>query len=141
MHTCLVPALPRPFLFCAFMIQLGWMYAGVQPVAAATVDLVVNIVSDQPAYMSFDLEHFTVTVSNNGPDPATNVALVVNHPLADIPYEASATCQPVPGPNPNGPAICPESGVSATNGTSSVAGWANSSRKAASPMWPSPTRS
>ena len=57
--------------------------------------------------MSFDLEHFTVTISNNGPDPATNVALAVNHPLADIPFEASATCQAVPGPNPNGPATCP----------------------------------
>lgn len=74
---------------------------------AATIDLVVNIVSDQPAYMSFDLEHFTVTISNNGPDPATNVLLTVNHPVADVPYEASATCQPVPGPNPNGPAVCP----------------------------------
>jgi len=83
------------------------VFAGIQPAGAATVDLVVNIVSDQPAYMSFDLEHFTVTISNNGPDPATNVALAVNHPLADIPFEASATCQAVPGPNPNGPATCP----------------------------------
>src|SRR5436309_15134696 len=78
-----------------------------QRAGAATVDLVVNVVSDQPAYMSFDLEHFTVTISNNGPDPATNVALAVNHPLADVPFEASATCQAVPGPNPNGPATCP----------------------------------
>ncbi|HEX4964400.1 MAG TPA: DUF11 domain-containing protein [Thermoanaerobaculia bacterium] len=94
-------------LFVAFFVQLGFTFAGMAPADAATVDLVVNIVSDQPAYMSFDLEHFTVTISNNGPDPATNVALAVNHPLADVPFEASATCQPVPGPNPNGPAICP----------------------------------
>ena len=71
------------------------------------MDLVVTIVSDHPAYMSFDLEHFTVTMSNNGPDAATSVALAVDHPLADIPFETSATCQPVPGPNPNGPAVCP----------------------------------
>lgn len=75
--------------------------------AHAAVDLVVTIVTDQPAYMSFDLEHITVTISNNGPDPATNVLLVVNHPLADIPFEASATCLAVAGPNPNGPAVCP----------------------------------
>jgi hypothetical protein len=86
---------------------LVFIFAGFQPADAATVDLVVNIVSDQPAYMSFDPEHFTVTVSNNGPATATNVALAVNHPLADIPFETSATCQAVPGPNPHGPAVCP----------------------------------
>jgi uncharacterized repeat protein (TIGR01451 family) len=94
-------------LVFAFMVPFVSMFAGAQEAGAATVDLVVNIVSDQPAYMSFDLEHFTVTVSNNGPDPATSVALQVNHPLADIPFEASATCQAVPGLNPNGPAVCP----------------------------------
>ena len=48
------------------------------------------------------------SVTNNGPDAADQrVALAVNHPLADIPFEASATCQAVPGPNPNGPAVCP----------------------------------
>lgn len=83
------------------------LFAGYQAARAATVDLVVNIVTDQPAYMSFDLEHITVTISNNGPDPATNVLLVVTHPLADIPFEASATCLALPGPNPNGPAVCP----------------------------------
>ena len=34
-----------------------------------------------------DLEHITVTISNNGPNPATNVLLVVSHPLADVPFE------------------------------------------------------
>ncbi|MFL6263150.1 MAG: IPTL-CTERM sorting domain-containing protein [Thermoanaerobaculia bacterium] len=123
MRPCRIPSLPRsrvlhagklpkrrgglPLFLFAFILQLGLAFAGAHRAGAATVDLVVNIVSDQPAYMSFDLEHFTVTISNNGPDPATNVALAVNHPLADIPFEASATCQPVPGPNPNGPAVCP----------------------------------
>ncbi len=123
MHTRRIPSLPRsrvlpggkppkrrgraPRFFFVFLLELSLAFAGIQRADAATVDLVVNIVSDQPAYMSFDLEHFTVTISNNGPDPATNVALAVNHPLADIPFEASATCQPVPGPNPNGPAVCP----------------------------------
>jgi uncharacterized repeat protein (TIGR01451 family) len=90
------------FIFLFFAVL-----AGVRQGHAATVDLVVTIVSDQPAYMSFDPEHFTVTISNNGPATATSVALAVNHPLADIPFEASATCQAVPGPNPNGPAVCP----------------------------------
>jgi uncharacterized repeat protein (TIGR01451 family) len=103
MHISRIPRFSSFF----FMVLLGLLLAGVQPANAATVDLVVNIVSDQPAYMSFDLEHFTVTVSNNGPATATSVALVVNHPLADIPFEASATCQAVLGPNPNGPAVCP----------------------------------
>jgi large repetitive protein len=109
MRTCRVPSLPRPsaLQIAKFAFQLGLAFAGLQRAEATTVDLVVNIVSDQPAYMSFDLEHFTVTVSNNGPGLATNVALAVNHPLADIPFEASATCQAVPGPNPNGPAVCP----------------------------------
>ncbi len=92
-----------PLLLLAFLAFL----AGVQRAQAATVDLVVTIVSDQPAYMSFDPEHFTVTISNNGPATATSVALAVNHPLADIPFEVSATCQAVAGPNPNGPAVCP----------------------------------
>lgn len=79
----------------------------IQTVRAQDVDLVVNIVSDQPAYMAFDLQSFSVTVSNNGPDAATAVELVVEHPIADTPFELSATCQPVSGPNPNGPAVCP----------------------------------
>jgi hypothetical protein len=79
--------------------------------AHAAVDLVVTIVTDQPAYMSFDLEHITVTISNNGPDPATNVLLVVTHPLADIPFEASATCLALPGPNPPASAVCPPVGT------------------------------
>jgi uncharacterized repeat protein (TIGR01451 family) len=113
---CRFPAIPTPLVsqavgrFFPCLWVLGLLVAGLQtaqPAQAATVDLVVNIVSDQPAYMSFDLEHFTVTVSNNGPAAATSVALAVNHPLADIPFEASATCQAIPGPNPNGPAVCP----------------------------------
>lgn len=83
------------------------LLAGIHASEAATVDLVVNIVTDHPAYLAFDLEHVTVTISNNGPDPATNVALVVTHPLADVPFEASATCVALAGPNPNGPAVCP----------------------------------
>lgn len=79
----------------------------VQAVRAQDVDLVVNIVADQPAYMAFDLQSFSVTISNNGPDPATAVELVVEHPVADSPFELSATCQALPGPNPNGPAVCP----------------------------------
>lgn len=80
---------------------------GVGLAQAQSVDLVVTIESDQPAYMSQDLEHFTVTVSNNGPNAATAVELVVDHPVADVPFEASATCQALPGANPNGPAVCP----------------------------------
>ncbi|NKI34363.1 DUF11 domain-containing protein [Wenzhouxiangella sp. XN79A] len=79
----------------------------IEPAEAQDVDLVVNIVSDQPAYMSLDSESFTVTISNNGPDTATGVELIVEHPVADAPFEASATCQPIPGPDPNGPAVCP----------------------------------
>lgn len=79
----------------------------VQQAHAQSVDLVVNIVSDQPAYMSFDEQFFTVTISNNGPATATNVVLVVEHPVADAPFEASATCQALAGPNPNGLAVCP----------------------------------
>src|SRR4029077_19679503 len=71
-----------PFFFFLFFFVLILLLTGVRSAGAATVDLVVDIISDQPAYMSFDLEHFTVTVSNNGPDPATSVALSVNHPLA-----------------------------------------------------------
>ncbi len=74
---------------------------------AQNIDLVVNVVSDQPAYMSLDPQSFAVTISNNGPDTATNVELVVDHPIADEPYEDTATCQPVAGANPNGPAVCP----------------------------------
>src|SRR4051794_25120965 len=99
----ILPVLPVSLLLSALFA----LFAAAPGARAATVDLVVTIASDQPAYMSFDLEHFTVTVSNNGPDAATNVALAVNHPLADIPFEASATCQAVPGPDPNGPAVCP----------------------------------
>jgi len=79
----------------------------VQSIQAQDVDLVVNVVSDQPAYMSLDMQSFAVTISNNGPDTATNVELVVEHPIADQPFEDSATCQPVAGANPNGPAVCP----------------------------------
>src|SRR5947209_20276018 len=85
---------PRGGLLIVLSAFLLLVLAASQRAGAATVDLVVNIVSDQPAYMSFDLEHFTVTISNNGPDPATNVALPVNHELADIPCEPSASAQP-----------------------------------------------
>ncbi len=81
--------------------------AGIGLAQAQNVDLVVTIESDQPAYMGQDLEHFEVTISNNGPDTATSVELVVDHPVADVPFETSATCQPLAGPNPNGPALCP----------------------------------
>lgn len=84
---------------------LASLHAGLAQ--AQSVDLVVTLESDQPAYMSQDLEHFTVTVSNNGPDAATSVELVVDHPVADVPFETSATCQALPGANPNGPAVCP----------------------------------
>ena len=77
------------------------------PLLAQDVDLVVNIVSDQPAYMAFDTQSFMVTVSNNGPDTATDVELVVEHPVAELPFEESATCQASAGSNTNGPAICP----------------------------------
>ena len=80
---------------------------GVGQAQAQSVDLVVTIQSDQPAYMGEDLEHFEVTISNNGPATATSVELVVNHPVADVPFELSATCQALPGPNPNGAPVCP----------------------------------
>lgn len=86
-------------LFSAFLIA--------PDVRAQDVDLVVNITSDQPAYMAQDLQSFSVTISNNGPDTATGVELVVEHPVAELPFEQSATCQALPGPNPNGPAVCP----------------------------------
>lgn len=91
---------------CA-LFPLAVFLFGAPQSAIADVDLVVTIVSDQPAYMSSDPEHFTVTVSNNGPDTATSAELVIEHPVADIPFETSATCAPVPGPDPNGPAVCP----------------------------------
>jgi uncharacterized repeat protein (TIGR01451 family) len=75
--------------------------------SAQDVDLVVNITSDEPAYMAQDLQSFSITISNNGPDTATSVELVVEHPVAELPFELSATCQVLPGANPNGPAICP----------------------------------
>ncbi|MDZ7789857.1 MAG: hypothetical protein U5L08_05050 [Xanthomonadales bacterium] len=74
---------------------------------AQDVDLVVNITGDQPAYMAQDMQSFSVTISNNGPDTATNVELVVEHPIAETPFEDSATCQALSGANPNGPAVCP----------------------------------
>lgn len=76
-------------------------------VRAQDVDLVVNVTSDQPAYMAQDLQSFSIAISNNGPDTATGVELVVEHPVADLPFELSATCQALPGANPNGPAVCP----------------------------------
>ena len=94
----------RVLAACAVVAMFA---ASVGLAQAQNVDLVVTINSDQPAYMSQDPEHFEVTVSNNGPDTATSVELVVDHPVADVPFEASATCQPLAGPNPNGPAVCP----------------------------------
>lgn len=85
-------------------------------VRAQDVDLVVNISGDQPAYMSQDIQSFTVTVSNNGPDTATNVELVVEHPIAETPFEDSATCLAQPGANPNGPAVCPPGSGTAPSG-------------------------
>ncbi|TVQ31305.1 MAG: DUF11 domain-containing protein [Wenzhouxiangella sp.] len=90
-------------------------------VRAQNVDLVVNVVSDQPAYMSLDVQSFAVTISNNGPDTAGNVVLVVEHPIADEPFEETATCQPLAGPNPNGPAVC-----SAGSGTAPSAAFVRS---------------
>lgn len=98
-----VPCRMAGALLAALILQI----MTVQAVRAQDVDLVVNIASDQPAYMAFDMQSFSVTISNNGPDTATAVELVVEHPIADAPFELSATCQAVPGPNPNGPAVCP----------------------------------
>lgn len=75
--------------------------------AAQSVDLVVNVVSDQPAYMALDEQSFAITISNNGPASASNVVLVLEHPIADQPFEDTATCQALGGTNPNGPAVCP----------------------------------
>lgn len=96
----------------------AWILAAMSLFAASgtqaqNVDLVVTMVSNQPAYMAQDLEHYTVTVSNNGPATASNVNLEITHPLAHLPFETSATCQPVAGPNPNGPAVCPPGSGSA----------------------------
>ena len=99
----------RAFVACAFT---GILVAGTGQAHAQSVDLVVTIQGDQPAYMAQDLEHFKVTISNNGPNTATAVQLVVDHPAADAPFELSATCQALPGPNPNGPATCPGGGPS-----------------------------
>lgn len=96
-------SMPRA-LVCAALLSTAFN-AGV--VQAQSVDLVVTIESDQPAYMAQDLERFEVVVSNNGPDAATSVELVVDHPVANVPFETSATCQALPGANPNGPAVCP----------------------------------
>lgn len=97
----------RSVLLFVFAVPLA------HSVAAQNIDLVVNIASDQPAYMSLDVQSFAVTVSNNGPDTATNVVLIVEHPIADDPFEDTATCQPVAGPNPNGPAVCPAGSATA----------------------------
>lgn len=99
----------------AWVILAGTLMANAGMAQAQTpnVDLVVTMEAGQPAYMVQETEHYTVTVSNNGPAAATNVSLVVTHPLADQPFEASATCQPVPGPNPNGSAVCPAGSATA----------------------------
>ena len=93
--------------FCAASVFLAFVVAGTGRAEAQSVDLVVTIQSDQPAYMAQDLEHFKVTISNNGPATATSVQLAVHHPAAAAPFELSATCQALPGANPNGPAVCP----------------------------------
>ncbi len=94
---------PRHHWAGMVLLALGpWVGAHAQG-----VDLVVTLVADQPAYMVEETEHYVATISNNGPMTATGVTLTIDHPLADQPFEASATCQPVPGPNPNGAAVCP----------------------------------
>ena len=97
----------RSVLLFVFAVPLA------HSVAAQNIDLVVNVASGQPAYMSLDVQSFAVTVSNNGPDTATNVLLTVEHPIADEPFEDTATCQPVTGTNPNGPAVCPAGSATA----------------------------
>ena len=62
------------------------------PSWAVNVDLVINVDSDKPSYKSTELQTFTVTVTNNGPDAATGVSLVVNHPSAGLPFDTTASC-------------------------------------------------
>jgi uncharacterized repeat protein (TIGR01451 family) len=71
--------------------------------AWAAVDLVINVDTDKPAYKSTETQTITVTVTNNGPNTATNSLLKVLHPAAGAPFEASATCIP------SGGAVCPTS--------------------------------
>ena len=73
------------------------------PSWAVNVDLVINVDSDKPSYKSTELQTFTVTVTNNGPDAATGVSLVVNHPSAGLPFETTASCTATLG------AVCPAS--------------------------------
>ena len=109
-----ITSLAEMAVFPAIALLVSSLTAG--EVHAQGVDLVVNITGGQPAYMSQDMQSFTVTVSNNGPDIATNVELVVEHPIADMPFEDSATCLAVPGANPNGPAVCPPGSGTAPSG-------------------------
>jgi Domain of unknown function DUF11 len=71
--------------------------------AWAAVDLVINVDTDKPAYKSTETQTITVTVTNNGPNTATNSILKVLHPAAGAPFEASAGCVP------SGGAVCPTS--------------------------------
>ncbi len=72
--------------------------------AFAAIDLVINVDSDKTTYKSTDTQTFTVTVTNNGPDTALNSQLSVNHPVAGLPFEATASCVALGG------AVCPASG-------------------------------
>ena len=41
---------------------------------------------------------------------------MVEHPVAELPFELSATCQALPGANPNGPTVCPPGSGTARSG-------------------------
>lgn len=108
--------LRQSLLASLFLFAITVVPSSGQQLRAQDIDLVVNITSDQPAYMAQDLQSFSVTISNNGPDAATGVELVVEHPVAELPFELSATCQALPGGNPNGPAVCPPGSGTAPSG-------------------------
>lgn len=73
-------------------VMLCAMFVLCLPAFAANVDLVINIDSDKPSYKANELQTFTFTVTNNGPDAATAVALKVNHPSATLPFDTTAAC-------------------------------------------------
>mgnify|MGYP006423113077 CR=1 FL=1 len=65
--------LRQSLLASVFLFAITVVPSSGQQLRAQDIDLVVNITSDQPAYMAQDLQSFSVTTSNNGPDTATGV--------------------------------------------------------------------
>ena len=72
-------------------VVTGWLaFASPPAIAAGTADLAVTMVGDKKHLKFGDTMTFTVTVTNNGPDPATGVAL--NLGVSDSYADFGGTC-------------------------------------------------